>query len=132
LNDGHRDAFRHAYWTARLTQAFGENWAEQYTNAHEMLPGNPRDREAMDLYNNGVGRRIARANPKATPEELAALVKQACDDGMLVVVNKNNELDWSDHVPMWGHGLANEGITLDGKIPQPDADVRADSAPAFR
>ncbi|MDQ3154925.1 MAG: hypothetical protein M3R63_25395, partial [Actinomycetota bacterium] len=50
--DGHNDAFRHAYWNARMTQEHGVDWATRFGTAHESLPGNSADREAMDLYNN--------------------------------------------------------------------------------
>ncbi|MFE2870326.1 DUF6973 domain-containing protein [Embleya sp. NPDC059259] len=58
-NDDHQDAFRHTYWNALLTQRFGVDWAAKYTTVHEGLPNNPGHREAMDLYNNGLGRCIA-------------------------------------------------------------------------
>ena len=54
-NDGHRDAFRHTYWSARLAQEYGPDWARAFTTAHEGAPGNPANREAMDLYNNSIG-----------------------------------------------------------------------------
>ena len=105
-NDGQRDAFRHAFWNARLTQEFGEEWARQYTTAHEALPGNPQAREVMDLYNNEVGRMISAHNPGATPDELAALIKAAVDRGDMIVIDASGNLAWSNQVPLWQHGLA--------------------------
>lgn len=105
-NDGHRDAFRHTYWNALLAREFGAAWTQQFTTAHEALPGNNGLREAMDLYNNEVGRAIAVANPDATPEQLANLVGRALDEGRLVVVNSNGRLEWSDRVPFGQHGIA--------------------------
>ena len=32
-NDGHR-VFRHAYWSARLAQTYGADWAKAFTTAH--------------------------------------------------------------------------------------------------
>ena len=32
-NDGHRDAFRHAYWNALMTQQYGENWTRAFATA---------------------------------------------------------------------------------------------------
>ena len=49
--DGHNDAFRHAYWKARMVQEYGADWAARFGTVHESLPGNSADREAMDLYN---------------------------------------------------------------------------------
>jgi hypothetical protein len=105
-NDGHRDAFRHAYWNALLTQQYGEQWTKAFTTAHEGLPGNTANREAMDLYNNEVGRSIGAANKNATPEQLANLVEQSLNQGKLVVVDRNGSLEWSDRVVKGQHGLA--------------------------
>ena len=97
-NGGHTDAFRHAYWNARLTSEFGAEWTTQFATAHEgNNPGNST-REAMDLYNNQIGRQIAINNPDASPAELADLVKKALDNGDLVVVNSQGHLDWSNKV----------------------------------
>ncbi|MDO5621583.1 MAG: LysM peptidoglycan-binding domain-containing protein [Paracoccus sp. (in: a-proteobacteria)] len=108
-NDGHVDAYRHALWNARMTQAFGAEWAANYATAHEMINGNPAQREAMDLYNNEVGRQIALDNPNASDAELSRLVKQALDDGRLVVIDQNLNLSWSDQVAVGAHGLVPEG-----------------------
>jgi hypothetical protein len=104
-NDGHNDAFRHAYWNARLTAAFGESWAKQFTTAHEGSNPGSSTREAMDLYNNEVGRRIALENPGATPAQLADKVKEALDNGRLVVIDKSGHLAWSNMVANGDHGL---------------------------
>ncbi len=105
-NDGQRDAFRHAFWNARLTQEFGEEWARQYTTAHEALPGNPAGREVMDLYNNEVGRIISAHNPGVSPAELAALIKAAVDRGSMIVIDQHGNPAWSNQVPLWQHGFA--------------------------
>jgi hypothetical protein len=97
-NDDHNDAFRHAYWNARLTQEFGEDWTRRFATAHESVPGNQAAREAMDLYNNEVGRSIAVANPDASPEELADKVQQAVRQGRTVVIGGDGELDYSDQI----------------------------------
>ena len=107
-NDGHRDAFRHTYWSARLTQAYGADWARAFTTAHEGLPGNTANREAMDLYNNGIGIQIGAAHPNATPKELAELVEQAVTQGKTVVIDSGGQLEWSDRVPVGQHGMAPE------------------------
>ncbi len=124
-NNGQRDAFRHAYWNALLTKNFGENWTKQFTTAHEGVPGNEADREAMDLYNNEVGRAIATANPNASDAELAKLVSQAVNDGKMVVIDKSGELRWSNEVKVWDHGFADDA-PVDGQL-HPDADARPDS-----
>ncbi len=122
-NDGQRDAFRHAYWNALMTKEFGEPWAKQFATAHEGMPGNPSNREAMDLYNNEVGRQIALANPDATPEQLADLVQKAVTEGKMVVIPRSgNGLEWSDKVPLGGHGLTN-GVAAGGGNPVPDGEA---------
>lgn len=105
-NDGHRDAFRHAYWNALMTQQYGETWANAFATAHEGLPGNTANREAMDLYNNEVGRLIGAANRNATPEQLADLVEQSLNQGKLVVIDSGGNLEWSDRVVRGQHGVA--------------------------
>ena len=105
-NDGHRDAFRHAYWNALLVQQYGEQWTKAFATAHEGLPGNTANREAMDLYNNEIGRSIGAANKNATPEQLANLVEQSLNQGKLVVVDRNGSLEWSDRVVKGQHGFA--------------------------
>ncbi|MCU0763614.1 MAG: hypothetical protein MUF76_11780 [Hydrogenophaga sp.] len=109
-NDGHRDAFRHSYWSARLTQEYGADWARAFTTAHEGLPGNTADREAMDLYNNSVGIQIGAANPRATPEQLADLVQLAVTQGNTVVIDPSGNLEWSDRVGLGQHGLASSEV----------------------
>jgi hypothetical protein len=108
-NDGHRDAFRHAYWNALMTKEYGENWTRSFATAHEGGPNNPANREAMDLYNNEIGRSIGAANRNATPEQLANLVEQALNQGKLVVVDRSGNLEWSDRVVRGEHGLAPSG-----------------------
>lgn len=105
-NDGHRDAFRHAYWNALMTQKYGETWTNAFATAHEGVPGNTANREAMDLYNNEVGRSIGAANRNATPEQLANLVEQSLNQGKLVVIDRNGSLEWSDRVVRGQHGVA--------------------------
>ncbi|CAM4074637.1 DUF6973 domain-containing protein [Kibdelosporangium persicum] len=90
--DGHADAFRHAYWNALMTQRYGEEWARDFATAHERNPSSHHIPVGMDLHNNEVGRQIARANPDASPEELATLVEQAVKDGKMVVIDKNDTL----------------------------------------
>ncbi len=101
-NDNHNDAFRHAYWNALMTRRFGSDWAEDYANAHEGIPGNSQVREAMDLYNNEVGRLIAEGNPDASEDEIAELIGQAVLDGELLVVGPDGNLAWSNTIPEGG------------------------------
>ena len=119
-NDGHRDAFRHAFWSARLAQEYGPDWAKAFTTAHEGLPGNWANREAMDLHNNSVGIQVGAANRNATPEQLANLIQQQLDQGKLVVVDRSGNLEWSDRVPVGQHGLSPDDV-IGHKIGTPGA-----------
>ena len=92
FNDDHADAFRHAYLNALTARDQGQAWATDYWTAHERVPGNDPAREAMDLHNNEVGRRIAAENPGASDEELADLVEKAVANGEMVVIDKNGDL----------------------------------------
>jgi len=120
-NDGHRDAFRHAFWNALLTRHFGAEWTRAFTTAHEGSSRNNADRLAMDLYNNEVGRKIAVTNPYSSNKDFERLIKEACDTGKLVVIAEGGgHLEWSNNVPVGEHGysilLPLEG---DAAIPTP-------------
>lgn len=118
-NGGHLDAFRHAYWNALMANEFGQDFATKFGTAHEGVPGNEADREAMDLYNNEVGRRIASEHPDASPEELADLVQQAVERGEMVVIDGNGELAWSNQVPVGQHGQPNDPPRGGGRPAEP-------------
>jgi hypothetical protein len=96
-----RDAFRHAYWSARLARDFGPEFARQFTTAHE---GNPDPghyravQERMDLYNNEAGREIAQANPGLGNDQLADRVEQAVRTGRTVGIKDKREIWSSDQV----------------------------------
>lgn len=118
-NDNHNDAFRHAYWNALMADEYGTEWAHDYGTAHERIPGNSSAREAMDLYNNEVGRQIADENPGAGREELAGLVEQAVKDGRMVVVAPDgNSLVYSDQIGSAETGNAAESPAAEGKDPE--------------
>ena len=119
--DGHNDAFRHTYWNALMTQRFGEQWAKDFATSHEQVPGNPADRESMDLYNNELGRRIATEHPDASPSELADLVERAVKDGDAVVIGADGNLAFSDQVELGHTGDADDG-PAPGPQPHPDTD----------
>ena len=91
-----------------MTASFGEDFAASFATAHEGFPGNPADREAMDLYNNELGRRIAVDNPGASDAELSSLVADAVSSGEAVVINDRNELVYSDQVAVGNTGTADD------------------------
>jgi len=106
--DGHNDAFRHTYLNALLTKEFGPEFADSFSTAHEGPVGNPADKEAMDLYNNELGRRIATENPDASEEELAQLVFDAVNDGEAVVIDSSGNLVFSDDESVGNTGSADD------------------------
>jgi hypothetical protein len=63
-----------------------------------MRPNDTPAAEAMDLYNNEVGRRIYAEHPDATPDELATYIQEALDNGELLVIDANGNLAWSNEV----------------------------------
>ena len=105
----------------------GSTFARTFATARWGLPRNPADREASDLYNNEVGRRVATDNPDAGPEELAGLVKKAVEQGDLLVIDGNNELAFSNEVRVGEHGLADDPPGKGGQRAEP-----ADSGDAAR
>ncbi|MGO4145001.1 hypothetical protein AB4Y77_07955 [Paenarthrobacter sp. YAF11_1] len=126
-NDDQNDAFRHAYWNALMVKEFGADWAEDYATAHEQLPGNPAPREAMDLYNNEVGRNVAIANPDASAEELADLIEEAVNNGDTVVVGQDLLPHPSNEVPMDQTGDANNAEPAPGEDPEFNDESRTTS-----
>ncbi|MEV0360456.1 hypothetical protein AB0H71_30815 [Nocardia sp. NPDC050697] len=114
--DGHGDAYRHMYWNALMTQRYGEEWTAQFASSHEGVGGNAPAREAMDLYNNQLGRQVAAENPDASPEDLGRLVQQKIDSGEAIVVNGDRQIEWSNRV---GVGETESPFPVD--IPLPGA-----------
>ncbi|MFD5600303.1 DUF6973 domain-containing protein [Leucobacter sp. NPDC058333] len=96
-NYDQNDAFRHTYWSAIMTKKFGAEWAEQFTSAHEGYRSNPGPPEAMDLYNNEFGRKIATEHPFASDEELAVLIEEAVRNGDVITIDADRNLQWSDY-----------------------------------
>ena len=118
--DNQTDAFRHAYASALMTQEFGAEWTAEFTTAHEGRENNYASSEAMDLYNNEIGRQIALANPNASREELAALVAEAVNNGETVVIRPDGQgLEWSDRIASADTGDSSRSAPVDGPPQQP-------------
>jgi Domain of unknown function (DUF6973) len=122
-NDDHTDAYRHAYWNARMTQLYGPDFTERYATAHEAGAGNPGPREAMDLHNNQIGRQIAIDHPHASPAELQTLIRQAVDRGDTVVIGPTGDLVYSDQIrpadTVNSDTLGGRLAPLPGRVPVP-------------
>lgn len=113
-NDGHRDAFRHAYWTIILAQTFGVDFARAYVTAHEGGPRNSRYREAMDLYNDYYGLELYLRYPNATGQQLQEILIAALEQGDLIVIGQDGKLAWSDSLSYGQHGYALPDVVTTG------------------
>ncbi len=49
------DAFRHFFWSSRISHEVGPAKAQKYLDAHEDFPNNPVADKKMDLHNNSKG-----------------------------------------------------------------------------
>lgn len=140
--DGHRDAFRHATLAALTAKEFthhlggvdeGVKWTGRLLHAHEGQANNNPVREAMDLHNNKVGLQVFKENPNADAQQLMERVKEAIEQGRMVVINKEGKLAWSDQVPVYGHGNADHPVK---KKAMGDSDIQVagldTGAPASR
>ncbi|MCI0531828.1 MAG: RHS domain-containing protein, partial [candidate division Zixibacteria bacterium] len=78
--NGPPDAFRHCYWTCRMTQECGQDIASLAGRLNEdrRLWWNPRDQEAMDLYNNVQGIESGSACP-ARGVSKKTLCRSSCE-----------------------------------------------------
>jgi RHS repeat-associated protein len=72
------DAFRHAIWSAAVSQDTSRKWAREAGNAHEATSLTKRQRR-MDLYNNWLGRRFQFENPAMSMKSWLASVTLARD-----------------------------------------------------
>ncbi|MBL8951893.1 MAG: hypothetical protein JNK82_14010 [Myxococcaceae bacterium] len=117
VSNGHADAFRHAYANALLTQERGEEWTAAFTTAHEQNPDSSPLSVAMDLHNNEVGRRIARENPDASPEEMADLIQKAVENGEMVVIGQDLKLHYSNEIPVDAAAPKNDRLPMGPRNP---------------
>lgn len=123
---GQVDAFRHAYWMARLAQSMKWKKALSLGRAHEkankisfrkkeadeegLLPDSVSS--AMDLFNNEVGVAIGCNFKSYTKEEIYQTVIQSIRSGKLKVIFKDgngnelncdgNVLDKNNYTGIWG------------------------------
>lgn len=117
ISDGGRlDAFRHAYWMARLTQEIGPRRAYRLGGAHEKgnyhmfrkgreedgaLPDEPSC--TMDFLNNDVGIDVGKKNPAADHAELSEIIIRMIEEGKLFVISRDSS----------GHFLNCKGERID-------------------
>ncbi len=102
ITGGQVDAFRHAYWTARLQQEIGKRAAISLGKAHErdnyrtfkkhrtedgIVPDQAS--KEMDLFNNKVGLRFTQKGIPASQNELTQNIVDAILMGDLKVIKKD-------------------------------------------
>ncbi len=108
-NGGRLDAFKHAYWIARLTQGIGKRAAYSLGKAHEkgnyqtfkkrqledgFLPDKPSTE--MDLYNNHVGISIGKRYKIASKSKLIKTTIDSVQRGKLRILLKDNSGNFLD------------------------------------
>ncbi|MBI5539116.1 MAG: hypothetical protein HY951_03600 [Bacteroidia bacterium] len=102
LNGGQLDAFRHAYWMARITQEYGWRKAQSLGKSHEkgnykdfkkrrLEDGDLPDKQScdMDFLNNDVGIQIGKDNLTLKQEELTHIIIDQIISGKLFIIKKN-------------------------------------------
>ena len=109
INGGMVDAFKHTLWMALTTQKIGSRKALLLGQAHE--EGNRLEYESdpvrkkihqdsiasrMDMLNNQIGAKIGEDNPKATFDELVALVMQSVIEGKCWKIKKKDKKTYLD------------------------------------
>lgn len=101
---GQVDAFRHAYWMARLTQELGKRAARSLGKAHEKenyLTYKKRKLEdgivpdkistEMDLFNNDEGIKLISKKSKVSQKGLVYRIINAIHQGKMKIIKKDKE-----------------------------------------
>ena len=70
LQGGEADAWRHARWNQRMTDAIGPERAKIFADYNEQSNASPAGDRAMDLYNNQVGRMLVGDRTKSSIDDL--------------------------------------------------------------
>jgi hypothetical protein len=82
LGNGEGDAFRHALWSYMMAKDLGEEPAKAFGDAHERQRLDSEGARLMDLYNNAVGRELAR-DPANRERPHAEVIREAVARGDL-------------------------------------------------
>jgi hypothetical protein len=101
---GQVDAFRHAYWMARLRQEMGKSSARSLGKAHEKdnyLTYKKRKLEdgvvpdeissIMDLYNNDQGLKLIKKRSKSSKNSLIFKIVNAIKSGKMKIIKKDEK-----------------------------------------
>jgi len=103
ISGGKIDAFRHAFWMAKLRQSIGKRAARSLGRAHEkenyqyflenkLEDGTLPDKASMDmdLYNNEVGLSLVLRREKTSKLTVINRVIFAIEEGMMLVIKKDS------------------------------------------
>ncbi len=74
--DNEADAFRHAYFSFRLSQEIGESRAKRFTDAYEIHHINKMGSRCMDLWNNREGRSMNASVKNSTKFDKKSLAER--------------------------------------------------------
>ncbi len=74
--DNKADAFRHAYFSLRLSQEIGSTRAKRFTDAYEISNINKIGSRCMDLWNNREGRKMCDTTKHLTKLDKKMLAKR--------------------------------------------------------
>ena len=101
---GQVDAFRHAYWMARLRQELGKSTARSLGKAHEkdnyktykkrkLEDGVVQDKisSKMDLHNNDEGLKLIKKRSKISRISLIYKIVNAIKEGKMKIIKKNKK-----------------------------------------
>lgn len=101
---GQVDAFRHAYWMARLQQEIGKSAAKSLGKAHEkdnylMFKNHQKEEEylpdeissKMDLYNNEIGLTLSSKKTTIPKKGLIFRVVNAIQQGKMKIIKKDTK-----------------------------------------
>lgn len=101
---GRVDAFRHAFWMARLTQVIGRKAAKSLGKAHEkenyqyylenkLEDGFIPDKASMDmdLFNNDIGLSLVKKGEEVSKKEIINRVIKAINKGDMLMIKKDRK-----------------------------------------
>ncbi len=84
--DNSVDAFRHAYFSFRLSQKIGTKRTKEFTDAYEISNVNKIGSRCMDLWNNQIGRNLfQQRNSTESKQNVCEYIKKAIKENQLVV-----------------------------------------------
>lgn len=135
---GEQDAFSHCFSSAASTEEYGETISNLLGQANEWARdwtiGNPTDDKNKDLYNNSIGRSIAKeakneaeskkeggkGDGEVTEGDLAKRCREALNKGKLITNSKKDPRKYEDP-PSDGSAPNNkrEGISIPGNPTNP-------------